>query len=200
MIEYTNRWYIGKGTYIYFNGSWNGQIKNALMKVMRTQRFPVRYPMVIKKGEYTDFNLSDNGLYPANPSTLYELGVGIKGEAVLYVRLPDNVYFDYLEKSGFIPSEDLSSNKYIGGFTEYEIPVEEPRRLRVYTVKNMVSSAFRILADNYEDSKVILCFTVNRMKIDKVGEAEEMRVKREWDKLVDEGKLVVLDSYELKRW
>lgn len=200
MIEYTDRWYINKGTYVYFNGSWNDQLSNKLVKVKCTQRFPVRYPMIIKEGEYYDFNLSENGLYPTNPETLYELGVGIKGESVMYIRLPDNVYFNYLEKSGFIPSEDLSENRYIGGFTELEIPVEEPRRLRVYTVKNMVSSVFRILADNYEDSKVILCVTVNRMKIDKVSESEEIKVKREWDKLIEEGKLVVLDSYELKRW
>lgn len=200
MIEYTDKWYIDGGTYILFEGRWTDEVADKMFKVTASQRFPVIYPLIIQGGKYYDFSLDDNGLFPDKPNTLYEVGFGVKGNCVLHIRLPSDRYFNVLEKSGFIPREDLSANQYIGGFTKYELTIEEPRRLRVFTLKNAVNIVFRILADSYEDEKIVLYATVNRLKIEKLSEDERKSVEESWDKLVAEDRIRVLKSYELLRW
>jgi len=198
-MEYTDRWYIDTGSYVFFEGKWTDFVSNKLFKVGFSQRFPVRYSMIIEKGRFYDFDLSDNGLYPENPRTLYEIGFGMSGSAVVHVRIPSNRYYNVLEDSDFIPSEDLTRNEYVGGFTETEIPAEEPRRLRVYTLKDMTKVVLRVFNDGHEDEKVVLHVTVNRMRLDSVSSEEERKIREKLDELIGR-KLYVLKGYELAGW
>lgn len=197
-VTYTDKWYIDAKTFIFFEGRWTRDVQDRLFRVKSSQRFPVRYPLIIQQGKYYDFNLKGNGLYPDNPFTLYELGFGLEGNGLLHVMIPSDKYYNVLEKPEFVPADDLSVNKYVGGYTEDEIPVDEPRRLRVYTLKDMITVVYRIMADSYEDEKIVLHVTVNRLKLVEPSDEERKRVEEEWDEMLRKGTLVVLESWELR--
>lgn len=190
--------YITEGKYVYFKGEWTDFTSDSVFKVTFSEKFPVVYAYILKPDQYVSLNLNEDlNLYPDSLYTLYELGIGIEGQGLLYVMLPANRYFFSLEKAGQMPASDPTSQvstMYIGAFSEKDIPVVEPKMLREYTVRNYESIVYILLNDTPVDQKIRLHVTVNRLKIEKVDiDPEKLLEERPED-------VVVLESYKLATW
>ncbi len=205
MIIYSTVDYIGNGEYILLRGTFSRYFevpKGKLFKARFIHRFPVLKPVSLQPNDYDDFDMDDDlGLYPDSVETLYEIGLGIdNGRGIVYPRLPSNTYYNYLEKSGFIPADDLSSNKYIGGYTERHLPISEPKLLKFYTLKDMDTINLRVFNDTAEDQKIVLDFTVNRIHIVEPTDEEKKKVVDNFEKFLADGLLRIIPSWKESLW
>lgn len=209
MPEFTQLPYLKVGDYVFLEGRWRetaegGYLQDALIKITATQTFPYWKSYVIQQGQSYDVILdnSENGikLYPDEMDTLYEIGVGIKGKVELHIKIPSDRYYHYLEKIGSTYS--LSDHPEIGGLTEEDIPIIEPKRMREYTLKYLRDTIkYQLVNNSYKDEKVILDFTVNKTKFKIIHpETDEYKyVKEHWDELIDAGILRVV-KYPREGW
>ena len=185
------------GQYLYMKGDWSDSVKDTLFKVEFTQMIPYLYPVEINKGAYVDIDFSSIGLYPKSYETVYEIGISVKGDALIYPMIPANQYYNKLEASGFVPSDDLSINKYIGGFDE---DILKSGELKEYTVRDYQSIVYRVFGDSYRNTKAVLKFMVNRMHVVRASTEETEEILSNVSKYVANGMLRVACSYELARW
>jgi len=204
MIIYDTRDYISNGNYVFLRGAFSRYFeypRGKLFKAVFVHRFPVLEPVNLDSGDYEDINMDDDlGMYPDSVETLYEIGVALRGRGILYPRLPSNTYYNYLEESGFIPADDLSTNKYIGGYTEEHLPVEEPKNLKIYTLKDMDTIVLRVYNDGAEPEKVVLDFTVNRVHIVEPTGEDKVKVLENFEKFLANGILKIIPSWKDSLW
>ena len=190
--------------YVFFKGkNFPNHVRDKVFKIGFTQQIPRYISRFIAKGKYVDVDLDEVGLYPESTNTLYELRFGMKGNVLLYPRYPSNVYYNVLEKSGYVPPDDLSDvdKRYIGCYTETDIPYDaNPPVLVEYTVKEFDKVVYRLYADSIEDEKVIIRCIVNRCQLVKLDEDEEKEVKENWNDYIAKGILRVIPHPKLIRW
>jgi len=196
MPELTKADYIRVGQYVFLKGKWRihgGEyLEDRLYKVTKADAFSYNKAYIIKKGEQGDLDLKEDlKLYPEEYDTLYEIGVGMLGNGKLFIKLPSDKYYYYLEEQGIIG--EVSPTAEIGGFTEEDIPPTEPKILREYTVRDMRDTIkYTIVNPSYKDEKVVLKFTVNRVKLADPTEEERTLVEQNWDDYVAKGLLRIL--------
>ena len=196
MPELTKADYIRVGQYVFLQGKWRihgGEyLEDKLYKVTKADAFSYNKAYVIKQGEKGDLDLKDDlSLYPEEYDTLYEIGVGVLGNGKLFIKLPSDKYYYYLEKRGIIG--EVSTTTEIGGFTEEDIPPEEPKMLREYTVRDMRDKIkYTLVNPSYKDEKVVLKFTVNRVKLADPTEEEKALVEQNWNDYVASGILRII--------
>jgi len=152
--------------YVYFTKGWK-ELGDKFFEIKVTQQIPREVWKILDVGKTHDLVLKDEGFIPENPKTLYEVYVGLKGNVLLYPRLPSTKYFLALEKSGFVPNPADDELRYLGAYTEADTPYDEPR-LRFYAVKDMEPPVFRLYCDSIEPEKAVLRFIVNRCRIEPV--------------------------------
>ncbi|MCD6407235.1 hypothetical protein J7L81_05135 [Candidatus Aerophobetes bacterium] len=201
MIKLSFEPLVNTGMYVYFKGGWGETGKGEkVYRVRSVQRFSRYASKIIKRWSYDDFDLSNAsgglGMYPENMLSMYELAIGMKGDTLLYVRLPSTRYFNMLEKSGFEPAEDLSENKYVGPYTKADIPFDaNPPVLRIVTVKNLDTIVLRAYADSFEDEKTVLRFVVNRCRLEEIKDADAIKAKA--SELQAEGRLKIIEDWRI---
>jgi len=160
--------------YVYFTDSWNvTHVKGKFFVVTNTQQIVYEKVFILPAQGFTTYLLDeDSGLLPERVNTLYEMYVGVKGNALIYVRWPSTDYLNRLEKAEFVPPEPdaLSSTanverRYIGFFDETVTPYYQPK-YREYTIKDMEPIQYVIYNDSVKSEKVVLRFIVNRCRIE----------------------------------
>jgi len=200
MPEITFKPYIVTGQYIFFKGGWKDK-ENKIYRAGYTQTFPNRFSFIVSAGSTHDFKLEDKGLYPESTETFYELAWGMKGNAILQVRLPSTAYYNILEKSGFEPNDALTSNQYVGGYMEEDMPYDaNPLIFREYVVKDHETIVYRLKAESFENEKILLRCVVNRVQLVGLDKREEEYVKRNTDELLARDMLRILYFWKLVRW
>ena len=196
MPELTKQPYLKVGNYVFLQGRWraqgNGWLEDKLFKVTKADAFNYYKAYILKQGEGGDIDLkNDISLYPEEYDTLYEIGVALRGNGRLFIKLPSDKSYYYLEKEGIVST--ISATTEVGGFTEEMIPPEEPKILREYTIRDMRDTIKYTLVNNsYKDEKMVLDFTVNRVKIAEVTEEEMATIKENWNDLVAKGILRII--------
>jgi hypothetical protein len=167
------------GHYIHFSKGWKKpELEDKFFKIVVTQQIPVYIWRIIESGKSVDIVLEDEGLYPEDPESFYEIAFKMKGEnCILYPRLPSTDYYNKLEKSGFVPDLADDNKRYIGGYTEEDF---KEGILKEYTVNKDWQSdiVYRIYNDSPEDEHVVLRTTVNRCQIKEVIGKEREDVLR----------------------
>lgn len=201
----TNDPLLKEDNYVFFRGGdFPDHVANKIFKIGFTQQIPRYISKFIANGKYVDIELDKVGLYPESVSTLFELRFGFKGNVLLYPRYPTTQYFNVLEKSGFTPPDDPSTDpdkRYIGCYTSVDAPFDvNPPLLAEYTVKNFDTIVYRIYADSVEDEKVVIRCIVNRCQLIELDEDEEKEVKENWDDYIAKGILRIIPHPKLIRW
>jgi len=196
MPELTKEPYLRVGQYVFLQGKWRTEggkwLEDKLFKVMKADAFNYYKAYIVKSGESGDLDLKDDlSLYPEEYDTLYEIGVSLLGNGKLFIKLPSDKYYYYLEKEGIIG--EVSAATEVGGFTEEMLPREEPKILREYTIRDMRDKiSYTLVNTSYKDEKLILDMTVNRVKIDEPALEEEQKVRDNWDEYISSGMLRVI--------
>jgi len=201
MPIYTSRDYIRTGQYVYFRGkNWENFVSEKVFRISYSQLFPYRLPgCVVKAGSFIPLDLKETlKMYPDSQYTLYEIGVALRGDAVLYVQLPLRQFYFYLEAVGS-PTSPTSAG-YMGAFTPKDLPEESPYRLREYITKNEQKIVYVLANDTAEDQKVIVSFEVNRLRLEKLPDEEQKKILENKEEYVQKGLLVELPHWSLARW
>ena len=74
-----------------------------------------------------------------------------------------------------------------------DIPPEEPKMLREYTVRDMRDTIkYTLVNPSYKDEKIVLKFTVNRVKLADPTEEEKTLIEQNWDDYVAKGLLRII--------
>lgn len=197
----------GSDLFVYLKGKWTESIEDALKKVVFIQRFPHTFDVTVQDGSKYDYEFDANGLIPKDSETLYEIGVGFAcatNGVLVHVRLPANNYYNYLEKSGYYPSDDLSSHPYIGAFTSKQIPPHRyPKLLREYTIKNSEDRALRFYGDigaNEAVDKAVVSLDISKVHMIDPSEEEKKKVNDNWFNYISKGILNVIPGWRMANW
>ena len=196
MPELTEKDYISVGQYVFLKGKWRIQgaewLQDQLFKVISATKFNYRKAYTVKQGEQGDLDLdSDLSLYPEEYNTLYEIGVAMIGDGKLFIKLPSDKYYYYLEKTGIIATVDTTTE--VGGITEKLIPPKEPKRMREYTIRDMRDKIkYTIVNPSYQDEKIIMDFTVNKVKLVPPTDEERSKVVENWNEYLANGLLRII--------
>ena len=165
--------------YLYFTKGWgiDGKIiEDRFYEVDLTQQIGYDIARIIAVGSTYDVVFLDQGLVPENPWTLYEVLMGLKGNVLMYPRLPSTDWYLKLEKSGFVPDPTDAAKRYIGAYVEADSPYDKPK-LRAYTIKDLEPPVLRLYTDSIEHEKAVLRFMVNRCKLKTVNAETEKRLR-----------------------
>jgi len=170
------------GFFVHFSKGWDKKFEDKLFQLEVVQQIPRYVHRIIESGATMDIKLEDEGYYPTSPRTLYEILFGFKGEnIILYPMLPGTDYYLKLEESGFIPVPTDDNKRYLGGYTEEDMPYKQPM-LREYVLKKdfMETIVYRLYNDSPEDEHFVLRGIVNRCKLGRevVGKEKEDILKR----------------------
>lgn len=196
MPELTSQDYIRIGQYVYLEGVWRKgkgvSLEDTIIKITKADRFDYTKAYILKRGEQGTLDLKDNlKLYPTEYDTLYEIGVGMIGNTKLFIKLPSDKMYYYLEEEGIFSTATPTTE--VGGLTEEDIPPIEPKKLREYTVRDMRDRiAYVIVNPSYKDEKAVLKFTVNKLKFEVLKEEEAEKIKENIDEYVSKGLLRIL--------
>ena len=160
----------------------------ATFKVTKTQRVVFDRAFIIPPNDYTELDLSNDGLglYPERPTTLYEILIGLKGskEMLIYIQIPAGKYLNRLEKSDLYPVPADPTRRYLGFIDLQASTIDEPKLL-VYSLKDMESIIFQVYNDSSDYQKIIFRFLVNKCQIAPVKpeEAKEPKLIWHWEDL-----------------
>jgi len=190
--------FLSSGQYIFFRGRWTDSVNNTLFKVVFSQKIPYIYPVEVGAGEYVDVDFKDNGLFPESEETAYEIGIGMKGDALIYPMIPVNKYYNALEKSGYVPNLETGDKKYVGPFDENVLGMSF--RLKEYTLADYNDIAYRVYGDSYRATKAVLYFLVNRLHIVQPDTEETERIISNLSDYVAKGVVRIVNSYTEARW
>ena len=196
MPELTKSDYLRVGQYVYLKGVWRisggARLEDAIFKVVKADQFDYTKSYIIKQGEQGELDLEDDlSLYPEEFDTLYEIGVGMIGNVKLFIKLPSDKFYYFLEDQGYLAT--VGPTTEIGGFTEEMIPPTEPKVLREYTIRDMKDSIRYVLVNSsYKDEKAVLKFTVNRVKLMEVVGEEKNNILQNLDDYVSKGILRII--------
>lgn len=118
-----------------------------------------------------EFGDDENGLYPSNNNTLYEILFSFYGPDVLvYPQWTAGKFFLRLEGSRMYPRPSNERYRYIGAWRDEDSPYTDPK-IRIHTVKEL--DDFNLLF-YYQGSgellirKVLLQLLVNRVSLQEV--------------------------------
>jgi len=150
-----------RGYYVHFSKNWHELFADKYFVIGPTQQIAHKLHRIINQGKEHDIDLEEVGLIPTNPETLYEILAGFKGNLLLYPRLPSTDWYLKLEKSGFVPVPDDDVKRYIGCYTQEDMPYDK-LLFREYTVKEMETPMYRFYNDSTEPEKLVLRLVVNR--------------------------------------
>jgi len=196
MPELTKADYLKVGQYVFLKGRWRSvggaYLEDALFKVKKADAFNYTKAYIMKQGESGTISFDDDlKLYPENYDTLYEIGVGMIGNGKLFVRIPSDRYYHYLESEGVLTSVDATTE--VGGYTEEDIPPVEPKILREYTIRDMRDTIkYTLVNSSHKDEKIIIKFTVNKVKLEDVSADERALIEQNWDDYVAKGLLRII--------
>lgn len=170
--------FLKENFYVWFSPGWDtqGRYAEKFFEVELTQQIPFDVYGIINVGETWDIAFQDQGLIPENPLTLYEILIGLKGNVLLYPRLPSTDWYLKLEKAGFVPDPANDVKRYIGCYVEADMPYDQPK-LRAYCIKDMEPPVLRLRNDSIEAEKAVVRFLVNRCKLKAVDAETERKLK-----------------------
>lgn len=198
MPELTKDDYLKVGQYVFLKGKWRVEgpryLEDELYKVDKVETFRYRRAYIIKSGETGTLDLNDDlKLYPLEYDTLYEIGVGLEGNVKLFPLLPSDRLYYYLESEGRLSATQISPTTELGGFTDKDIPPVDPKVLREYTIRDMRDKIKYVIANvSYRDEKVILDFTVNKIKLADVTDDEKATINSKLDEYISSGLLRII--------
>jgi len=166
------------GHYVWFSKGWPRELEDKVFKITVVQQIPRMIHRIITSGSTISINLEDEGLFPEEPASLYEILFGFKGvNIILYPFWPSTDPYLKLEKSGYRPDTTSDDLRYLGGYLEEETPWTRPL-LREYCVNKdwMPDLVYQIYNDDPQTQHFALKGTVNRCKIEEVYGDEKRRV------------------------
>jgi len=144
---------------------------------------------VLNSGSTYNFVLNDDsGLLPQSATTMYEIMVGMKGHALLYIMWPESDYLFRLEKTGFQPNPTEADKRYIGHLLVEEIGLKEPK-LILYTTQKMDTINLRFYNDTDSPQKIVLVFHINHIKLETTSPPSGAIIReiKHWRDIREEG-------------
>ena len=153
---------------------------NVYYKVRKSLQVPYTLSFIIPSGDTVQMKLSDYGLYPERPKSLYEILIGFGGsDAILnFVKIPETDYHLRLEKAQFEPNPLMEQLRYLGEYSKEDSSIDEPR-LVIYTVKDFEEILFEIYNDGSGYGKIIIHSIVNICELEEVKEPEKEKIPAE---------------------
>ena len=150
---------------------------NVYYKVTKTLQVPYTTSFIIPPSDLLIMKLSDIGLYPERPKSLYEILIGFGGSdgIISYVKIPETDYHLRLEKAQFEPNPLMEQLRYLGEYSKEDSSIDEPR-LVIYTVKDFEEILFEIYNDGSGYGKIIIHSIVNICELEEVKEPEKEKI------------------------
>lgn len=161
--------------YVHFSDAWPAATNKANKWFQVERALQIKYDVsrIIAAGDTQDLNLDETtggvgntnlALIPTNPSSLYEILVGIKAHNILFYPYYANSYYLFLESSGLLPSVADNNLRYLGFYEAKDSPFESPH-LREHVIKDQEDPILRVYNDSGLAERIVFRFIVNRCRL-----------------------------------
>lgn len=169
-MEFGKTPYLKEGDVILFKGEWRvsiDKLSDALAIVNRITAVPYKIEKILKSGGNTTIDLMNEnvGLYPTSSNKLYQIGIGLLGRGIaLRLKIPEDTYYAYLDKIG--ARYDITTYPTLGALYEEDLPIEDPKMLKVYTILDMRDHiVLELTNETTEDRKGVLDLTIIKAEL-----------------------------------
>jgi len=144
---------------------------NVFYKVTKTVQVPYTISFIIPEGDVTIMKLSDYGLYPQRPHSLYQILIGFGGSDGInvYAKIPETDFILRLEEAQFEPNPLIEQLSFLGCYSKEDSSIDKPK-LIVYTVKDFEEIAFVIFNAGSDYGKLIIHTVVNICQLEETEE------------------------------
>lgn len=189
-----------EGYLVTFPSSWPATYSNVTGKTFRIEvvvQNPYDLGYIIPTADYRDIDFSNGtgtfqeGLYPENAITLYEIAIGWKpGAFINEFFIPATRSINRLEYAGMEPDVTDSKKRYLGAYTYKDSPYDNPQ-IKFYAVQKLTPLIMRqyVLAGvDYE--KCVTGLIINRCKMAVIANPSQDQLQ----------KAKVIRYYEELKW